>query len=329
MPYDALVFQPHVLLHFGVDKDSVVARGTFDIEFNSKFNGWHDIYTDASKLSLDSEVGAAVWIPFTSIALKFKCPSTSSVFTGEAIAILEAILFVKSHKINNSIIFSDSKSCLQSILSNAFRSISRLPIILKIKLTLFECHKLGINVILAWIPGHSGIPGNETADACAKSALQIGSLEHYQTYCHDLCLSPKHLLHKSWSETWNSSKLFKGKHFADIQPEIPASPWFTKFRNFNKPVTSTLCRLRLGHACTPVFLAKLRIKDHSLCECGLEEGDVNHIFFNCPKLTVSLYDVLPIEVPRPISFKSLLSLTFNPTINFTLCKFVHINNIRL
>ncbi|RVE51317.1 hypothetical protein evm_003997 [Chilo suppressalis] len=43
----------------------------------------------------------------------------------------------------------------------------------------------------------------------------------------------------------------------------------------------TIRRLRLGHVNTPVFLAKLRIRDNSLCECGLEDGTVEHIFFRC------------------------------------------------
>lgn len=230
---------------------------------------------------------------------------------------------------NNSIIFSDSKSCLQSILSNPFRSISRFPSILKIKDILYQCHQLGIHVVLAWIPGHSGIPGNESADACAKVATNIGSLDHFKTYSHDLCLLPKSHFLESWTTVWNISKNFKGKHYADIQPDIPSSPWFFKFRKANKATTSTICRLRLGHACTPVFLAKLRIKDHSMCECGLDEGNVNHIFFNCPKLRRSLYDILPPEFPRPLSFKCLLSLIFTPNINFILCKFIHINKIKL
>lgn len=327
--YEALIFQPNILLHFGIDKDSPNARELFNERIGNHYEGWHFIFTDASKLSSDSDVGSAVWIPAARISLTFKSPPYSSVFTGESIALLEAILFIKSHNLHNSIIFTDSKSCLQALLSNPFHSIARFPVILSIKQYLFECHNLGLNIVLAWIPGHSGIPGNETVDSCAKMASRIRSLEHYNIYSHDLCLLPKSQLLDHWLlKYWESSQKHKGKYYGDIQPDIPKIPWFFKYRTANKRTTSSICRLRLGHACTPVHLAKLRIRDNSICECGLDEGDVNHIFFECPKLQYSLYDILPPSIPRPISFKCILSLSFFPLIFNILCKFICTNNMK-
>lgn len=132
----------------------------------------------------------------------------------------------------------------------------------------------------------------------------------------------------SWSRMWVASKRLKGRHYGDIQPEIPTRPWFFKFRKANKTTTSTICRLRLGHACTPVHLNKIRIRDHSLCECGLDEGNVEHILFSCPRLRLSLYDIAPPEIPRPFSSKLLLSLVFSPFIRL-LCKFISMNKIKL
>lgn len=50
----------------------------------------------------------------------------------------------------------------------------------------------------------------------------------------------------------------RGSH---VQPEIPSKPWFSRFRKADKITASTICRLRLDHACTPVHLAKIRIRD--------------------------------------------------------------------
>lgn len=127
--FEVLLFHPNIILNFGIDKDTTDPLSTFNIIIYSKYEGWHTIFTDASKMSDNQPVGAAVWLPFTGIILSFKCSPSSSVFTAEATAILEAILYIKSHNLNKFLILTDSKSCLYFILSNPFRSKSNFPII--------------------------------------------------------------------------------------------------------------------------------------------------------------------------------------------------------
>lgn len=327
-PYQALIFQPEVILDIGVEKNSLVAQNQLNAIIPMKWPEWLTIYTDASKLSIDGHVGSAVWIPKYKIILNFKCSSFASVFTGEAIAILEALKFVQSHNINNVIIFSDSKSCLQAIIGNQFRCKNKTQYILKIKTILFDCHQQGLRIALVWIPGHAGIKGNEIADACAKQATVNGSLSHSGLYTNDVTLIAKKNLFSNWSDHWKKSSITKGSHYANIQPDIPPIPWFFKYRSANKRVTSVVCRLRLGHVCTPVFLAKIRVKDSSLCECGLDEGTTEHIFFNCPKNNPSLYSLLPQCIPRPTNFKSTLAFVDTDFVNI-LCSYINNNNIKL
>lgn len=327
--YGALTFQPKIILNFGVDKQTVEPSKVFQETIHKHWYDWLHIFTDASKLTKDSEVGSAVWIPKYKIILSHKNPPISSVFTGEAIAILESILYVNSHKLNKTIIFTDSKSCLQAIMANPFKSKSRYPFIFKIREVLFECHQLGINVALAWIPGHVGIPGNETVDSCARNAALHGNKDlNYKIYSHDLVASCQLHLRVNWDSLWQNSRLIKGKFYGQLQPSIPTKPWFFKFKKNSKIASSTICRLRLGHSCTPVFLAKIHIRDHSLCECGLDEGTTDHIFFECSRLRCSLYDMLPPEIPRPSNFSSLLPFVFTPFVNI-LCKFILTNKIKL
>ncbi|GBP58717.1 hypothetical protein EVAR_35496_1 [Eumeta japonica] len=49
--------------------------------------------------------------------------------------------------------------------------------------------------------------------------------------------------------------------------------------------TNTWTWMRIDHCSTPMHLAKLRIRDSSVCEDGLEDGDLNHIFLPFPKLS--------------------------------------------
>ncbi|KAL0849653.1 hypothetical protein ABMA28_013907 [Loxostege sticticalis] len=326
--FESLIFQPQIILNFGISKDSHSASQEFSQIIFEHWQGWHMLFTDASKLAEDKCVGSAVWIPAYKISLSFKCPPVTSIFTGESVAILEAILFVKSHSLNNTLIFTDSLSCLQSILANPYKCKTKFPTILKIREALFDCKNKGINVILAWIPSHRGIPGNESADSCARCAASTGSLEHYKLFSHDVSSLARVHLYKSWNTHWENSKRVAGRYYADIQQFIPPRPWFFKHPFLPKKTVSIICRLRIGHACTPVHLAKMRIKDSSICECGLDEGTTNHIFFNCPKIGSSLLDFLPKDFPRPTNIKCILN-SINTSLLRSLSKFLNTNNINL
>ncbi|XP_028172327.1 uncharacterized protein LOC114361480 [Ostrinia furnacalis] len=326
--FESLLYQPPIILNFGINKDSCSAGQEFVNIVSEHWQGWIKIFTDASKLDEGGCTGAAVWIPAYKIALSFKCPPVTSVFTGESVAILEAIRYSISHRLNNSLIFTDSLSCLQAILANPFKSKTKFPIIFKIREALFKCKLEGLNIVLTWIPSHRGIPGNETVDSCAKLATSSGSLDHYRLFAHDASALPRNHLYSSWNTHWENSKRMVGKYYADIQKDIPSKPWFFRHKNLPKRTVSIICRLRLGHACTPVHLAKIHIRDSSICECGLDEGTTNHIFFNCPKIGSSLYDFLPKTFPRPSNIKCVLNTISCPILN-SLAKFIKINKINL
>ena len=328
IPFRALTYSPPILTNLGLVKGSLNTNTEFQSYIHLNWYNHILIYTDASKLTKDGCVGAACWIPKFKITLQFKCPPLTSVFTGEAVAILEAILFARSHDFRQTVIFTDSLSCLLAIKENPFRSRKRYSIILRIREALFSCHREGLSVLLVWIPSHSGIAGNESADSCAKNAIACGTLEHYHNSAQDLLSLANTRLDLSWNNYWKSLKSYKGKFYATIQPDIPRRPWFFNQKFTERRIITTICRLRLGHACTPVHLAKIRVRDHSLCECGLDEGSVSHILFSCPKLLHPIYDVLPHKVPRPLNVQCVLSFVFSPLCTF-LCKYIRHNKIKL
>ncbi|CAK1597428.1 unnamed protein product [Parnassius mnemosyne] len=326
-PFKAIIYQPNIHLDLDIRKGSPEADLKLKEAIGKNWKDWMTMCTDASKNTDDGCTGAAVWIPRFKIIFSFKCPSLCSIFTAETIAIHEALLYIESHSLDKTVIFSDSKSCLSAILANQFQSKYKFPLILDIKSILYRCHLKGISVCLAWIPSHSGICENDKADLCAKEATRNGTPLNV-TYSHDLLSLARRKLVNTWNEIWKASQILKGKHYAAIQDNIPSRPWFFIFNKANKRATSIVCRLRIGHACTYVHLAKLRIRDSSLCECGLNEGNTNHIFFNCTKLSSSLYDYLPSDIPRPIDFNSLLIFT-NTSFVYILCDFINSNNIKL
>ncbi|XP_063365361.1 uncharacterized protein LOC134653585 [Cydia amplana] len=199
-------------------------------------------------------------------------PPQASIFTGEAVALYEAITYIKSHNQDKSIILTDSLSCLQDLKRLPFHSKDNFFLTLKIKDKLRECHDANLQVVLAWIPSHSGITGNEVVDQCAKAAIHQSFASDQKCFTRDIRSSIRCLLFEKWNKLWQLSRRAKGQHYGNLQPNIPPKPWFFKHKGYSNVVTSNIIRLRLGHICSPVRLAKSRIRDSSICECGLDEG---------------------------------------------------------
>jgi hypothetical protein len=205
--------------------------------------------------------------------------------------------------------------------------------VFQIKNAIAQCNILMLHcfyeVVLIWIPSHSGIAGNEKVDEIAKEAVVCGDKYCFKNYCHDLLSLPKTYLRKTWNSRWQSSSKTKGYKFAIIQPDIPRKTWFSKI-GLSKMATSSIIRMRLGHCSSPVHLAKLRIRDSSICECGLEEGDLNHIFLSCPLYNHShLYrGLISRKNPLPTQMSTLLS-SLDAAVYRFLAIFLIVNKIKI
>ncbi|GBN22707.1 hypothetical protein AVEN_68043-1 [Araneus ventricosus] len=127
-------------------------------DHRQQFSGYEPVFTDGSKA--DNLVGTAVVIRNSIVSGRLH--EFCSVFTSEIYAALVKIADGNYEKI---IIYSDSKSAIE-----ALRSVSPLshPIVLKcVEFYLYLTGK-GLNILFCWIPGHSGIIGNDMADKAAR-----------------------------------------------------------------------------------------------------------------------------------------------------------------
>ena len=107
---------------------------------------------------MDEKVGGAFTWEFGK--LQTRIPDGASIFSAEAVALIDALKAIRKSTLKKFLIFTDSLSCLQSIQNEDLSN----PLILKFLLKYREILLQGKDVVLCWIPSHVGIDGNEKAD---------------------------------------------------------------------------------------------------------------------------------------------------------------------
>lgn len=324
-PFDSLILSPNIK-QLQISKTDICQNSDFNNIIDNDFQGWHTIFSDASKYS-DSCVGVGVFHVQYNVVQKIKLPPESSVYSGECYGLYKAVEYIIIMGLKKALILSDALSAIQALSKFPFYS-SNHPVIFKIRKLLIQCSVKGFEVSFAWIPSHSGISGNEKADQLAKDAVVCGDMFPFCNFSVDLASLPRIYLQDSWNEAW-MEKPDKGKFYRTIQPSIPVKPWFCSVK-LGKKITSILIRIRLGHCCTPAQLAKFGIGPGPACSCGAELGDINHILFSCPLYDRSSFSaaLVSLNVPFPSSASCLL-FNFNVNIYKCIVDFLSLNNIKL
>ena len=191
------------------------------------------LYTDGSKEG--KRVSAAVVSHFRVVSCRL--PNYSSIFTAEAYGILKALECIAESGRKQSIVFSDSKSCLQSIANMRTNH----PLIMKILRRLRILMDENYDVQFCWVPSHVNIRGNELADQAAKRALDSRIIK-----CHiphsDFRPLIFELVKNRWQDEWNECL---GNKLSNIQPIID-KPIISDFTLRKDQVVFTRCLI--GHS---------------------------------------------------------------------------------
>ena len=279
------------------EKRSAIDKTAALTEFYN-FRREHDdhefIFTDGSKTP--GGVGCAfVW---RNIRRRFKLPDQCSIFTAEAMAILQALRYVAENALHHTVLCTDSLSAVMAIR----HATSEHPTLLKI---LEFCHQLthaGYDICILWIPGHCNIAGNEIADAEAKLAVASEEVSEirlrYTEYYPTIRQSLRTRFDELWTEYQPNTNL---KAIKDM-----SGKWATSVRT-NRREEVTLCRLRLGHT----RLTHSYIIDRapiSECDRCRQPLNVRHILIECPVFAnhrTRLSNVCQVH-GLPLTLKSLL-----------------------
>lgn len=148
------------------------------------------------------------------------------------------------------------------------------PDIKSILSSLYQCQAAGKEIVLAWIPSHMGISGNEEADLAANQAAT-------ELCPEGLTLGRAGMMHKvrisvtnEWRERWRQS----GNYLTQWRDEVTRRRIVDEMTRRDQVV---LNRVSLGHT-RLTHVHYITKEPTPLCPHCNERLDVDHLIFLCP-----------------------------------------------
>ena len=141
-----------------------------------------------------------------------RLPNNISIFRAELYALVLAIEVVHRSREQIFIIFSDSKSSLEAM-NNLQIEVDLVQKFIK-DYTLF--YNRGKNILLCWIPSHTGISGNEKTDTAAKAALSL-SVTPMKLSASELFPRVNKVISEDWQQIWDNCA---GNKMRCIRPTV-------------------------------------------------------------------------------------------------------------
>ena len=242
-------------------------------------------YTDGSK-SQSGLVSAAYCIPEINVSRGYRLSNNLSIYTAELQAIKLCLEFILSTVCKQAcydsrcvVIFTDSLSSAISL--GAGKSNCRQGLINDIINIVMQITDR--TVILVWIPGHSGIRGNDIADSKAKEALNCPTVQtELNAEEREVFESVDSYIIKKWQRAWDSS--LTGNHNRTISPIVSCT---SKYSNISRLKETIISRLRLGKCLLNAYLKVIGKHATGLCTtCGVSET-IEHYLLHCTDSNLS------------------------------------------
>ncbi|XP_053976399.1 uncharacterized protein LOC128875092 [Hylaeus volcanicus] len=255
-------------------------------------------YTDGSKQENKIANGIGIYINLpqgTSMETGYSIHKEATIYTTEAIGIFKAIELTKHTNCKNTLILTDSLSALTGLESKIEKlddtdKNNNNAWILKIYKTLIN-QKDREKIVLIWVPGHQGIPGNEKADSLAKEYTNKVPEEDIPITRLDYLVQYKHTIWSAFSDRVEEIGRSKGAYyfsnFWEHKKKVKFKPWFQKFGNIlDRHAIRSISRIRSNHYNLKESLGRKGIIDDQICDCKMEEESVDHVLFRCPFRTI-------------------------------------------
>ena len=172
-------------------------------------------------------------------------------------------------------------------------------------------------VVLQWIPAHTGIPGNERADALAKKGANLPQPDKPVTYS-TCCQMIKSNMKEDWLNSWTTGNTGRPMYNHMTKPLLE-----DPINELRRADQCLIFQLRTQHVALNQHLNRIGVKPSAACPlCDYPSETVEHLLFYCRRLTDLRGRFLP-KVPCKSNCLYTSSLQLEQT-----CKFYRMSSCR-